>query len=199
MVLPYLLLPFMGAVIGYGTNVLAIKSLFRPHMPRRFLFWTVQGLLPRHREQLARNVARVLEETVLTPEEMDKHWRALGLEEEVEKAFRGYLEEKLRRHLRLLPGSIQDSLLVGLEKLLQKDIHKGLEEIRESLTEHLQTESQLGDLVAEKIQELNMQEVEDLIVTMIHKELRYVEAAGAVLGFVVGLLQMTFLMLWGTG
>ena len=73
----------LGALIGYGTNALAIKSLFRPLQPRWYcLGW--QGVIPRNRGRLAANIARVVGQDLLA---------------------RGYLLEQLghpslQRHLR---------------------------------------------------------------------------------------------------
>ncbi|NKB71250.1 MAG: DUF445 family protein [Candidatus Latescibacteria bacterium] len=54
----------LGALIGYGTNFLAIKSLFRPLRPRWYsLGW--QGVIPRNRGRLAHNIARVVGQDLL--------------------------------------------------------------------------------------------------------------------------------------
>ena len=36
-ILPWILPPLLGAIIGYVTNRIAIKMLFRPLNPKRFL------------------------------------------------------------------------------------------------------------------------------------------------------------------
>ncbi len=49
----------LGALIGFGTNWLAIKSLFRPLRPRWYsLGW--QGIIPRNKEKLASNISNVV-------------------------------------------------------------------------------------------------------------------------------------------
>ena len=49
----------LGALIGFGTNWLAIKSLFRPLRPRWYsLGW--QGVIPRNKEKLASNISKVV-------------------------------------------------------------------------------------------------------------------------------------------
>ena len=49
----------LGALIGFGTNWLAIKSLFRPLRPRWYsLGW--QGVIPRNKEKLANNISKVV-------------------------------------------------------------------------------------------------------------------------------------------
>ncbi len=48
----------LGAFIGYFTNAVAIKSLFRPLRPRWFtLGW--QGVIPRNQRKMADNISQV--------------------------------------------------------------------------------------------------------------------------------------------
>jgi uncharacterized membrane-anchored protein YjiN (DUF445 family) len=68
-VLPFILPPLLGAVIGYITNALAIRMLFRPLEEKRILGIRVPltpGIIPRQREQLAHSIARMVSEKLLT-------------------------------------------------------------------------------------------------------------------------------------
>ncbi|MDR0638326.1 MAG: DUF445 family protein [Spirochaetaceae bacterium] len=67
----WLVPPFVGAVIGFLTNVLAIKMLFRPlrayHMgPFRLPF--TPGIFPRERSALAKSIGAMVARELLTPE-----------------------------------------------------------------------------------------------------------------------------------
>ena len=67
----WLVPPFVGAVIGFLTNVLAIKMLFRPlracHVgPFRLPF--TPGILPRERSTLAKSIGAMVDRELLTPE-----------------------------------------------------------------------------------------------------------------------------------
>ena len=76
----------LGAFIGYFTNALAIRSLFRPLEPRWYtLGW--QGVIPRNRARLADNVAKVVGEDLLYREYL------------VEQIERPALQESLRQVL----------------------------------------------------------------------------------------------------
>jgi uncharacterized membrane protein YheB (UPF0754 family) len=74
-VLLWLVPPFVGAVIGFLTNVLAIKMLFRPlrayHIgPLRLPF--TPGILPRERTVLAKSIGIMVSSELLTPEIIQK-------------------------------------------------------------------------------------------------------------------------------
>ncbi len=70
-VLPWILPPILGAIIGYVTNRIAIKMLFRPLTPKRFLGLRVPltpGVIPRNRFDLARTIGRMVSEQLLSPQ-----------------------------------------------------------------------------------------------------------------------------------
>jgi hypothetical protein len=67
----WLVPPVIGAVIGYVTNALAIKMLFRPLTEKRFLGMRIPftpGILPKQRHELAQSIGRMVERELLTPE-----------------------------------------------------------------------------------------------------------------------------------
>jgi uncharacterized membrane protein YheB (UPF0754 family) len=76
----YLLPPVAGGLIGYGTNDIAIKMLFRPYRPYYIGGWRVPftpGLIPRNQNRLAQRVADTIVTSLLTPEELQKLTRRL--------------------------------------------------------------------------------------------------------------------------
>ncbi|SMP07232.1 Uncharacterized membrane protein YheB, UPF0754 family [Desulfurobacterium pacificum] len=71
----YLLPPIAGGIIGYFTNYVAIKMLFRPVKPY-YLFGRklplTPGLIPSKREKLAEAIAKVVKENLITEEVVKK-------------------------------------------------------------------------------------------------------------------------------
>ena len=66
-----LIIPILGAVIGYSTNLLAITMLFRPHGVKHIFGMRIPftpGLIPKERHQLARKIGETLKANVLTRE-----------------------------------------------------------------------------------------------------------------------------------
>lgn len=60
--------PVLGAVIGYFTNYIAVKMLFRPYRPVRLGRWTLPftpGVIPRRKGDLARAIGGAIENNLL--------------------------------------------------------------------------------------------------------------------------------------
>ncbi len=67
--------PISGAIIGYFTNWLAIKMLFRPYKEKRFLGLKMPftpGLIPKGRYMLAEKLGKTLSENILTGDVLNK-------------------------------------------------------------------------------------------------------------------------------
>lgn len=69
--LPWVLPPLLGATIGYVTNAIAIRMLFRPLRPVVFLGITLPftpGVIPRQRDDLAERIGDMVARDLLTPD-----------------------------------------------------------------------------------------------------------------------------------
>jgi len=106
----------VGAAIGYITNYVAIKLLFRPYKPIKLGNLTIfpQGVIPREKKNLAKKVGTVVTDYILSEEEI----RKIVTSKEVQKEIDKFLDEKI-------------------ETLLDKDITEFLtrEEIAEKFAE----------------------------------------------------------------
>ena len=94
-VLPWILPPLLGAIIGYVTNRIAIKMLFRPLNPKRVLGVRVPltpGVIPRNRFDLARTIARMVSEQLLSPKALREQLES----REFRDNLKGWIGERRR-------------------------------------------------------------------------------------------------------
>lgn len=198
----YLLLPAIGAVIGWVTNYIAIKMLFRPYHPIRILGFTLQGLLPKRRKEFALSIARTVERDLLTAEDITHFLEGVQWEEEVERAVEQTLASQLkkRRFSFLLKTPILG--LIGMEvirqvkKLLSRAIVEKVRKHKGRLVEKFQDAIELKEVVSQKVEGLDMEKLEALLMDLISKELSYIELVGAALGFFIGLAQVGLLLVF---
>ncbi len=196
----YLTLPVIGAVIGWLTNLIAIKMLFRPYRPIKILGVTVQGLLPRRRKEFALSIAKTVESDLLTVEDITRFLEGVEWEAEVERAVEESLESRLKskRISALLKtpvfGLIGREVIRQLKRVLSGLIIEKVQEHKGPLVEKFQDALELKELVSQKVEGFDMEKLESLLMNLIAKELAYIELVGAVLGFLIGLAQMALLL-----
>ena len=58
-------LPIIGAFIGWITNWLAIKMLFRPRKPIKILFITFQGIFPKNKPRIAEKLGTIVQRDLI--------------------------------------------------------------------------------------------------------------------------------------
>ncbi|CAM3943659.1 DUF445 family protein [Alkalicoccus chagannorensis] len=88
----------LGAVIGGGTNIIAIRMLFRPYKAwfiGNFHVPFTPGLIPKRREEIAENLGRLVETHLVTPEGMQEKISEGVLFEEVEQRLKDGIKELL--------------------------------------------------------------------------------------------------------
>ncbi|MCG0278179.1 MAG: DUF445 family protein [Thermanaeromonas sp.] len=185
----WVLIPLLGAFIGWITNVLAIRLLFRPRRPYRFFFWTLQGLIPKRRDELAVQIAGVLDRDLLPLEELVKKLKDKGIEDKltilIGEVVCKYVAERLPN---FLPLGWKVAIAHTLEEAVRREVPNFLEKIEKELLLRADNYS-LGKMVMEKLKALQLEQVEQLVLKVAAKELRYIELLGAILGLAIGLLQ----------
>ncbi|MBD2413326.1 hypothetical protein FACHB389_04195 [Nostoc calcicola FACHB-389] len=126
----YLSPPILGGIIGYFTNDIAIKMLFRPYRAiyiagRRVPF--TPGLIPRNQERLAGKISNTIMGSLLTPEELQNLARRLLQTERVQGAILWLLRmaieqvktDKNQKSAKIVAGILRDLLGESLPRLLK--------------------------------------------------------------------------------
>ena len=132
--------PVIGAIIGYATNWIAVKMLFRPHKEVRVMGWKLPftpGVIPKGQGRLARAVGRAVEEQLLTRE---------VLEEEL------LSEEKMQKMKEMISDWVET------QKASEKTVKKVAEDLisEDSVEDFIDsTEEKMTDMIFERIQEMD--------------------------------------------
>ena len=129
-ILLYISPPILGGLIGYYTNDIAIKMLFRPYKAvyifgRKVPF--TPGLIPSNQERLGQNIANAIMKSLLTPEEMQNLARRLLETERLQSGIFWLLRlvvdqvkgDKNPRSTKILAGILRDLLGESLPRLLK--------------------------------------------------------------------------------
>ncbi|MGE7948075.1 DUF445 domain-containing protein [Lysinibacillus sp. NPDC093688] len=88
----------IGAAIGGVTNHLAIKMLFRPHNAIYIKNWRVPftpGLIPKRRDELAKQLGLTVVNYLLTPETFRKKFFSKDIQDKVEQFVQTKVEETI--------------------------------------------------------------------------------------------------------
>jgi uncharacterized membrane protein YheB (UPF0754 family) len=193
------LTPLVGGLIGWLTNFLAIKMLFRPRQPRLILGFLLQGVIPKRQRDLALKVGEVVEEELLNADDI---LSAINTEE-LRGQLAAVIEERVDRFVRqrLFKGDflyakvfgreavqrVKRALIAELVNLFPLEVEAALKQLVEKVN--------IRKIVADRVEQFDFDRLEALVYRVARTELFWVEISGGVLGFLIGLLQVLFLWL----
>jgi uncharacterized membrane protein YheB (UPF0754 family) len=193
------LTPFVGAFIGWLTNYVAIKMLFRPREPRYILGLPLQGVMPRRQRDLALKIGEVVEEELLKSEDLldainTEELRA-HLTEVVEARVDRFLRERLFRGEFLYERVLSREAVQRVKRMLITELVNLFPLEVEAAISQLVEKVNIRKIVADRVAQFDFDRLENLVYRVARTELLWVEYLGGVLGFLIGLLQVLFIWL----
>jgi uncharacterized membrane protein YheB (UPF0754 family) len=194
---PWIMLPAVGALIGYGTNYLAVRMIFRPVKPIRVLGLTFQGLVPRRQAELAASVGRVVGDHLFSHEDMLEALGRIDLGALVDSALDKGLAPKIAEYQRMpfVGAFLTEDRVKELRAAIVRGVVGRKEEVYAGIEAAVRDGIDVHAVVERKVAGFEVARLEKLILEVASRELRSIEVLGGVLGLVVGLAQAAILVL----
>lgn len=188
------LLPIIAAAIGWFTNYIAVKMLFNPKKPIKFWGLEIQGVFPRRQKQIAERVGKMVADELLHFDDIVERINTQStvdsithkLEKKLDNYFDITLVEKYPMMSKLIPQKgkekIKEEILNEVEYLAPDFINSQIKSLEHTLN--------IEGMIADKINQLSSKKLEDLLMKILSTELKFIEWVGAILGFIIGLIQV---------
>ncbi|GBF32710.1 hypothetical protein DCCM_0906 [Desulfocucumis palustris] len=191
-----MVLPLVGALIGWLTNLIAVKLIFRPYQPVNILGYSLQGVVPKRRRELAKNIGEVIEKELLSADDMlgfIKSREVLdGIEDSLATAIRMRVLDRLPA---FIPISVKTVISDSVTEQLHRHLPSLIAEITEKFEGRFKERFNIGQMVEEKVNSFPLDRLEQILLSVSHRELKHIEILGGVLGFIIGLAQVGILWL----
>ncbi len=189
-------LPIIAALIGWFTNFLAVKMLFHPKKPIQFFFFTIQGIFPKRQKVLADKLGNVVAKDLFSINDLigqaksQDNTRVMNL---VESKIDEFIDKRLTTSMPMLSMFLNDDLKLKIKVALVNEINSILPELIDSYGENLKKSIDIKSIVKEKVLEFSTDKLEEILYSIMKKEFRFIEILGAVLGFIIGLIQVALI------
>ncbi len=223
MFLDFFVPPVLGAFIGYITNWLAIKMLFRPFEEKRIFGIKVPftpGLIPKRRKEIAEAIAKTVEEHILPQDKLVQLFEKSNYKERLHKRVELVIDDIINSIIEDIRKTIKEGISLGkinikgsliltaVDKLLDRAIENIKEHLKKKLIEkssdkiekHIEEElpiiiSQLNirQMVIETFMEIDIQTLEKIVIGLSEDQLKHITYTGAVLGFFIGVIQSFYM------
>ena len=199
--LKLILIPVISAAIGWITNKIAVWLLFNPKNPVKILFWTFQGVFPKRQSAIAQRIGDLVADELLSThsikEQIFTDENLSGIVNFVLVKVDNYLETEFKEDHWLLNLFVGDGTKTKMKNELERKLYESLDDISENFHDYLEKKVNIRNLVADRINSLDSDEVNNLMNQILKSELGFIELTGAVLGFLIGLIQVLMLEIIG--
>lgn len=196
-----ILTPFITAAIGWLTNWVAIQMLFRPRLPKKVLFWQWQGLIPRRQEQLAQEAAEIIEREILQQHVISSEIQKIELSPYLEESAHRLVWERIGPQLRAIPllgGFVNDSILARFEVIAIAEMKNEAKPLMSKVADKFEASVDIKQMIEDKIAAFDIERLEEIVNQVAKREFRTIERLGALLGFIIGCIQVALYIITGT-
>ena len=200
LILQFLMMVAVGTLIGWFTNYLAIKLLFRPYKEMNFFFFKIQGLIPKRRDEISENIADVVERELISVDDIENKLKEVEFDDGmIEKVLDKLVEEKLKKSILeknpLLKMIINDSMIDKIKKYFKNMILENKDEILSEMIKIGKEKIDFKEIILEKMKNFSLEEIEKIILSISKNELKHIEIIGGVLGGLIAVFQFLFMVL----
>ncbi len=189
-----IIIPAISAFIGWVTNWVAIKMLFHPRDPKKILGITFHGIFPKRQQQFAEKLGKLvsaeflsfddIEQKISDPENLKK---IMPL---IENHIDDFLRNRLSNEMPVISMFIGEKTINKLKESFMKEIELLFPQVMKQYAANLKHELDLEQIVIKKVAGFSSDKLEEVLYQIMSKEFRFVEIIGAVIGFIIGLMQV---------
>ena len=192
-----LLLPFIGAVIGWITNYLAVKMLFHPRKPLRLIFFTVQGVFPKRQQALAHKLGQVVSTELISAQDLTESLAEKATSEPMLQVVADRIEQvitqKLPAVIPMIAMVLSPEIVQTVKNAFMEDLKEMISDLIDKLSSEIHQELDVHAIVEEKVANFSSAKLEEILFAIMRREFRFIELVGAFLGFLIGVVQVALL------
>ncbi|MBX7225124.1 MAG: DUF445 family protein [Chitinophagales bacterium] len=187
------LIPIIGAFIGWITNWLAIKMLFHPRKPIDLKVFTLHGVFPKNKKNIATNLGKIVQKDLISFDDIKNRLQEpesmANFKDEISVHVERIIREKVES-MTIAKVFISENFIQNLHQMAVEEIEMALPGVIEKYINKIEEKVDIQEMVFEKVNNFSDEKLENLLLAITNKEFKFIEIVGAVLGFLIGIIQM---------
>jgi len=191
-------LPIISALIGWLTNWVAIRMLFRPAKPVRILGIRIQGLIPARQKEMAQKFGEVIEKNFFSHEDLSNILENLDLRGQFTRKIDSIINGKIQTSSTLLSVIRKipvirapfELFIKGIKQTIRDSVIKDIELTSGEIISQIKGNIKIKEIVKQRIESFEVDYLEEVVLRLSKRELKAIEYLGGVLGFIIGWVQL---------
>lgn len=188
-----LIMIFISATIGWITNWVAIKMLFRPHKEINFGLFKIQGLIPKRKAEIGTGIASIIQNELISVKDVisniDREEFSKRLNSLIDDVLDKNLKKKVKEKFPLLQMFFTDKVAKDVGNTIKDIVMENQEKIFEIFSNYAEENIDFEVIISDKISNFSLDKLEEIITLLANKELKHIEVIGAILGMLIGAVQ----------
>ncbi len=183
----------ISAAIGWITNWVAIKMLFRPHNEINLGLFKIQGLIPKRRAEIGTGIANVIQNELISIKDVianiDREEFSRRLNDLIDDVLEKNLKTKVKEKFPVMQMFFSDKMAKDVSNTIKDIVMENQEKIFEIFSNYAEENIDFSTIITDKISNFSLDKLEEIINGLAKKELKHIEVIGAILGAFIGLVQ----------
>ncbi len=192
------MLPAFGGFVGLFSDWLALQMLFRPLNPRKFMGYTLHGLFLKRQHEVAGDYAALISKQMLTPgimmEELFNGPRSDRVINLLQKHVRRVIDEQAGIARPLVLYAVGTERYIEMKATVAERILDKLPETMKHMEDYAADAMDVRNTLITRMRQLTPTEFEGMLRPAFKEEEWILITVGAVLGFLVGEMQIHFMI-----
>ena len=188
-----LVMVLISGAIGWITNWVAIKMLFRPHKEINFGLFKIQGLIPKRRAEIGTGIANIIQNELISVKDVisniDRVEFSKRLNDLIDDVLDKNLKKKVKEKFPLLQMFFTDKVAKDVGNTIKDIVMENQEKIFEIFSNYAEENIDFEIIISDKISNFSLDKLEEIITLLAKRELKHIEVIGAILGMIIGAVQ----------
>jgi len=196
--LSLLSIPLIAALIGWITNYIAVKMIFRPRKAINFLGLKIIGLIPKQKAALAEKIAQTVESQLISHRDIREIIQSEDFHAQMGTVLKTKIESFITGKISsnsLLSMFVTQDAVSKLSSIIMEELDKELPGIIDDMFQKVESKLDFHVIIRDKIIGFDLSKLETIIYSIASRELKAIEILGGVLGFIVGLVQLALIII----
>ena len=188
-----LVMVLISGAIGWITNWVAIKMLFRPHKEINFGLFKIQGLIPKRKAEIGSGIANIIQNELISVKDVisniDREEFSKRLNSSIDRVLEKNLKGKVKEKFPVLQMFFSDRMAKDVSNTIKDIIMENQEKIFEIFSNYAEENIDFEIIISDKISNFSLDKLEEIVTLLAKKELKHIEVIGAILGGLIGVAQ----------
>jgi len=157
--------------------------------------YKLQGIFPKNQQNVANKMGKMVAEELLSSKDLKDRLispdNIASIVQIIENKVEDFFSVKVPKRFPTLSRIIlSEKRKARIVQELMEEVHTAVPDLMNAYFGDLEEQFNIEEMIAEKVNHLSSDKLEDLLMSLLEKEFKFIELIGAVIGFIIGWIQV---------